>query len=207
MLCEGKMNNLKKLLIAVIIVFLFPLSCTQIARPIFKLAEQNRTVEIKDKIPDMFPVLVTWKDNQKFKTTTVYYKDIEAFTKKLNNYSYLVPEGQEESLNKALIQQSRSQQKPYNFDWESPNPWFARFKVLKHFSDGSQLLEVESTWDDDRKNIGWYKAYDRKIIPEKHLLYFGPGVAMVAFLPALLITIIVWAIGVFVVHLLNKRKK
>lgn len=185
----------------------FPIGCLVVTKNLVNLEIEKATVTVTDDIPSRFPILITWQSDQELRAATVYHRDLEEFTANLKAFSYLVPEGQAAYLNKALAQQSRSATKPYNFDWESAQPWSARFKIIEQFPDGSQRLEVESTWDDDRDNVGWYTAHRQKIVPERYLSVFGPGLALGQLPIAILITSGIYIAGFIVVHRVRKRRK
>ena len=107
----------------------------------------------------------------------------------------MVPKGQVAYLNKALAEQSRSATRSYDLDSQSHQPWFASFKIVEEFPDWSQRLEVSSTWDDDRDNVGWYTAHEKRMVPERYRSVFGPGQAFGALPPALLSNALIWGIG------------
>lgn len=147
-------------LVSVIAFLLFTGTCSYFAGDWAVKEKEKFKQAVGENIPAEFPVLVITPDegNEKHKAQLVYKKDLEDFLKKNVTYTYLVPEGQDDYLNKEIA-------KKY--------PWQAGFKV-KQLPDGKQFLEVVYQWDDDHANRGWYEATDKQIFPEILSILFRP---------------------------------
>lgn len=145
---------------------------------------------VRGSLPDSFPVLVI-ADQQ---PQIVWGDQLEHFKTAHPDYSYLVPLGKETEFRQRIERKVRARQSPPNFDWNSPMPWSATFKI-EGVSNGQQQLMVNATFDDDRMNIGWYEATEKEIFPRYHTLYFGPGQVLGTFPVAILLTVALWVVG------------
>ena len=103
--------------------------------------------EVGIKIPNMFPVLVITpgEGDETYKADRLYYKDLGDFINKNPEYTFLVPEGQDDHLNRTL---------------------HGGIEV-KELSDGRQSLEVKMT-SGESWCTGWYDATDKGIFPKYH---------------------------------------
>lgn len=215
------MKPLSKILYAFLGLLFLIGSCAVISISTFKITENMYVQNIKDNIPDWFPVLVIipGKDNQ-LDCGIVYYRRWKDLLKKSSEsdkklFTYLVPKGKEKILHDKIFKKNQSNQKYLTYDDDSPDLWFAVFNAFKanpqfadfkvdYLSDGRQLLKVECTWDSDRVNVGWYEATDKHIFPKKYLYYFGPDVALRTIIFSFILTSITW---IFAEVYINKRRK
>ena len=124
--------------------------------------------------PEAFPLLVLTEDHGYLTPHIVYFARFENFKREHPEYSLYVPPNAVGRLNGELDRRSR-----YHGGGSSEDPWFARFTVRQLSSD-HELIQVEATWDDDRKNVGWYEVESKAFRPRFHKFYFGPGVALVS---------------------------
>jgi hypothetical protein len=152
-----------------------------------------RKVPVGSRIPSIFPVLVVSGGDKPgdYRAKVVYHEDLQEYLKTLPSYSYLVPEGQEKSLNRYLKDSLHG--KAWTFDdqqgWMDPG-WFS----AKTLPGGRQLLEVHRSFDDDRVNVGWYIADVKSFRPTYYQFYFGPRLVLRAFPQSLLANGILWVV-------------
>jgi hypothetical protein len=165
-----------------------------------------RAVDLRN-LPAKFPILVVTHDGAKrsYEAEIVYKESLDAFLASHPSYTFLVPEGLDESLQKEIYSRCRCSPgyRGDRYDWQAGH-WFAHFKVERRSKD-RQSLRVECTWDDDRKNVGWYEATDKEVIPKSYLFYFGPGVAIYEGTRALFIAALIWLITLFIIQAIWKR--
>ncbi len=180
---------------------LYALTCAVFVAYFLWLGERQMTKEVNGEPPPMFPVLLVWGDAGERDCSAVYHKDLEQFTAEHPGCGFLVPKGEDEALSKKLDGKCRWNSNDFSSD--SPLPWSAGFKVLERLPDGSQRLEVHCAWDDDRVNIGWYRAEVGRIVPERHRKYFGPGVAMGAFFMGVGLATLGWIVVLVLRALFN----
>jgi hypothetical protein len=137
-----------------------------------------RAVNPED-IPATFPIIVVWEENQALAARALYYKDLPQFVEEKPNVSYLIPQDKEEEIRQIIYNSCRAIKEPPDFNQGSPDPWSASFIVKDVLPDGSQHIRASCTWDDDRVNVGLYKATETEVVPLKYLYEFGPGVTMI----------------------------
>lgn len=137
-----------------------------------RLAERNEKREVKEEIHPSFPVLVIIPkaDGSRYQADTVYYAEREEFLKKNQEYTFLVPPGQEEILNAQLAK--------------------AYFKV-QQLAEERQLLEVFFTKDPEWINTGWDEATERNIVPKYHKSYSESRLLV----GIVISTVFVWGVG------------
>ena len=95
-----------------------------------------------------------------YKAERLFYKDLGDFINKNPEYTFLVPEGQDDHLNRTL---------------------HGGIEV-KELSDGRHSLEVIKAVHSEYRCTGWYDATDKEIFPKYHncshdmwlILIFGP---------------------------------
>lgn len=160
------LNVLKIGFLLLLVPFLFIQSCMYFSGNYSEKTREKFKQEVRENIPDMFPLLILTprEGNRSYEAQLIYKQDLEDFLKKNPRFTYLVPKGQENYLNKEIA-------KKY--------PWQAEFKV-EQLPDGKQFLEVVYQWDDDHGNRGWYEATDKEFFPKYYQSYFGPGIAFQA---------------------------
>lgn len=148
-----------------------------------------------EKTPESFPVLVTWKNQNKACARAIDYKSLPEFIKSLQNYSFIIPKDIQSEIHEILKNSSRAYKKDPNLI-DKTMPWSTDFAISDVYPDGSQRITFWATWDSDIKNLGIYRAEQDKIVPLKHLFYFGPGAALSIFPIAFLLGMITYFITV-----------
>lgn len=189
---------MKKLIVCICVLLLFPSSCMVITGIGFHITEKKFIVKLNKEIPDNFPILIVRDEKSNIDAKLIYYGQLEQFTKE-GVYTFLVPEGSQAKLNN-IIQNNKISRGGLDV------PWTAYFKVLKENNDGSQYIMVELNWDDDDVNKGWYKATEDVIIPDKYLSYFGPGLALSVIPTAFIVNIFLW-LSIYITYRIIYRKK
>jgi hypothetical protein len=163
------------------------------------LTESGKS-KVDGHIPGVFPVVVRVED----KAQIVWGDDLNQYLEEHPNYSLLIPENQTKKFQSQINSNIRGAQSPPSFDTRSDLPWDAFFTV-QTIAPGKQAFKVYATWDDDRMNVGWYKATDKEIFPLYHTLYFGPGLACTHVPIAAMITAALCLIASRLIHYLRRR--
>lgn len=163
----------------------------------FKAEEEQTKKIVGSDIPASFPILVVTQDfaNKNYKVDIIYFSKLPNFKKENPNYSFLVPQGYDDKLNKELHHKSQL------YDYNKGEYWNAAFKV-ERLKNGKQFLEVEYDEDDDRKNIGWYEATEKDVFPKYHKSYFGPGLSLGILPKSFAITALIWVVGFLIYNIL-----
>jgi hypothetical protein len=135
------------------------------------------------KIPELFPVLVITPGprSEEYHAKKLYYRDLDDYLAEHKEYSFLMPEGQDEWLNEELSRKSGV----------STGPPQVHFSV-ERLSDGRQYLEVYHTWGRDRDNNSWYEATAKEIVPKYHQVYHWLSIFDKAHPVSLFITCALW---------------
>lgn len=179
----------KRILVLVLLFTLF-MSCNIAGLQIY---EAIKFAEIgQNKTPDLFPVLVTWRENQQLMAHTPYFKDLASFTADKKEISFLIPADQEAEIRRLVKQNTRVGKEPGSS--KPTELWSAGFTIKNSLPDGAQTIAVSATTDSDRKNVGIYKATSTGFTPLKHLMYFGPGVVMAMLPVSALLTAVIYAL-------------
>jgi hypothetical protein len=197
---------LRRIFLVIFLPIFFIITMLIISIPVFSLVEWSCKREVKGEIPGGFPILVITpsKESNECEGQIIYKKHLNDFLANNREYTFFVPEGQAERLNKEILKKCAVG--TGNFNSGSQNPWLERFKVTP-IANGRQLLEVESELDDDYKNVGWYETDGKEIFPKFHKWFLGPGLAMGALYYAFFLNIVVWAAGLIVFVIYKKRRR
>lgn len=171
------MRFLKKFIVSMLLLLWFPAGCTVSGITFFRIhARDFKEPVLEDSIPDQFPVLVLIRsEDNEYEPHMVSNQNLEDFLAQLEDYTFLVPDGQQKSLNAQIQDRERSNMR--GFVWESPEPWSAWFKV-EQLDAETQMLEVFSTWDHDRSNKGWYEAREKEFVPLEYESFSVPDMVM-----------------------------
>lgn len=148
----------------------------------------------QDKTSGLFPVLVTWQENQQLMAYTPYFKDLASFTADKPGFSFLIPANKEAEIQQLIKQNTRVKRESGGKN-KPAELWSAGFTIKDSLPDGSQIIEVSATYDSDRKNVGIYKATNSDFTPLRHLIYFGPGVVITIMPISALLTAVIYALG------------
>jgi hypothetical protein len=193
---DGTKSYLKTLLTVLLIPVVFIISFSIL----FGIADASKKRDIDSEVPAVFPIIVMTSGMAQ----VVWKGELSSFLQEHPDYSFLVPLNKVDECRGRIQSNTRSNQRPLNFDQLSPIPWSADFTV-KQLSDGRQSFEVNATFDDDRMNIGWYEATEKEIFPKYHKFYFGPGLVLGLLPIAAIITGVICTLGMLARKLLRKR--
>lgn len=201
------MNKLKDILRLLLLVALFPVSCTVLVVPVWNHTEKSFIRDVTEDSPSavVFPVLVTWKEpDASINCKVVLYSELKDFIANLDNYSFLAPPNQVERLNEILnnnliaeIQKDgssvyRTTSKPYSY------------VTIEHQDNEKQYLRVEFPTGHDSRDVGWYEAKDKEIFLKKHMSY-GPGFAFLILPQVLFLSGLIWIAVFFGMRYLRAR--
>lgn len=167
----------KRLAIPVLFLAGFTATCSLL----YYGTEDTSKVAVEGEVPPSFPVLalVPGEQPNQYSVHVVYWRQLQQFVEDNPDCSFRIPEGQEEKLNEQLRALGKF--------------WDADFRV-QNTSQGTQLVELHASEDDDRINISWYETDGKHIDARHHQTYFGPG----AVLGAIFVTVFLWGLGTFV---------
>jgi len=164
----------------------------------FSQLEYKKTVNITNKVPNLFPVFVVSSSGKSgdLIPAIVFYENLQKYLKAHPDYSYTVPTDKVEQLNKYL--------KKYNYD---SGFGVGRFSVTTN--NGKQLFRVDGTWDDDRVNIGWYEATPKTFTPKRYCWYFAPGYSVVYLVLITIVNVIMSLLfyGLLQIYYYHQRKR
>lgn len=146
-----------------------------------------------DSVPEKFPVLVMTQEAGEWRSETLYFKDLPAYTAENPSYTFLVPKEDSKRLEREV--------QPAN---PEEGAVATSFKVVKDSGD-TQTIQVEYMFDEDYTNIGWYEATEKNITPKKYQLSFLGG-RMQSMMIAVPATIVLWIVGLVAILILRKRK-
>ncbi len=156
--------------------------------------------------PAQFPILVISPvSGGSYEARIAFKWSLNEYLKNTPGHTFIVPNGQEDLLNKNLDAKYTYYNLPTN-DQGSYPCGTGGFKVEKRLPNGHQLIKVNGTWDDDRVNIGWYEASREGFKPLYYQFYFGPGVAMSAGFSGFAANFMLWLIGVIGYNVYRRKK-
>lgn len=164
----------------------FAISSFAVISLVYAWFDWKVTAKISGPPPSSFAVvLVTPLANSgRHSAQVLWQKDVEAFAKSHPDASFVVPPAEVESLRATIRASTRSAGN------KEASLWFATF-TLKEQEDGSQEVTVDATNNENYVNRSWYVVRNGRVMPERHLNYFGPGVGMAFGLPTCLVLAIV----------------
>lgn len=145
---------------------------------------------VVDRIPDEFPVVVMSPSQGSSSFARILpHRKLKEYTASLESYSFLVPEGQAEELNRRLARGKRCEN---------------RFEVSR-LPQGKQYLKVVYHWE-VYEETGWYVADDKSFTPRYYQSGALPFIADIMWAPyTLLGNIIVWAMGIWIYRRARRR--
>jgi hypothetical protein len=154
--------------------------------------------KVGQNIPKEFPVMVVSRSNTTsgYQAAIVKYADLQVYIGNLKDYSFLVPEGEEETLTKQVA-----------LKWPSSGLYgLYPFKVLKR-GHGYQHIEVVQLHGSDSVRRAWYIAKPRQVEPLYYRYSFLPPIMVFVFsMPvALLVNIIAWLLLRFAYNVWKRK--
>ncbi|HBG28918.1 MAG: hypothetical protein A2Y10_16575 [Planctomycetes bacterium GWF2_41_51] len=156
--------------------------------PVWRWCEKGFIQEYTEKTSRLFPILIkSHADDKNYRI--ISFSEIAPDTP-------IVTEVDEEDLTKI------------NNDLRSTILGHISRRYFEIIDKGSDYIDVslEKPTTHDSMLKGWYRIQDKKIIPQKVLMY-GPGFAFVAMSPTLLIAAICSALYIWAVIKLTKKRK
>lgn len=144
-------------------------------------------------IPDDFPVLVISSTGESYSAKIVPNYDLDEYTSKLKDYSFLVPAGKASDLNGQVA-------RGYRYDDD-------RFEVSE-LPHGKQYLKVVWHWRGATiVETGWYVAERKSFVPKYYQSGGIPMMRALLWAPFTFVAnVILWLIGGFAYRRIRRRQ-
>jgi len=169
-------------IVLVILVFLF------VATSLFSVLDASWKSEYRnDNTSLTFPVLVVTCGRPQ----VVERLGLPRFVNEHPDYSFLVPLNKVNEYQAQIRADTDQNQDSVSREPESRKFWYAHFSV-EQLTNGRQSFEVEANCSDDYANTGWYEATEKEVFPISSKFYFGPGLAMILFPVAVVVTALIF---------------
>lgn len=159
-------------------------SCALSTMATFPIMDASQKKLVSDDVPGFFPLLAIIH-NAKGEPGAhfITWSEREAFAEQYPEHSFRIIKEERRRLHELVRMLS-----------DKDDIWEASFKV-RDLRGGIQSIEVSFRGDDDDVNTGYYKVVEEKVIPTHHKAYFGPGMAILMMLPAMVITLILFPLA------------
>ncbi len=146
-------------------------------------------------------MVITSGEDGKPHAQIVLQEALDSFAEEHQNYSFLIPPGEEGRLRQEIKKNSIVGSKNYELAPTPERPWKATFQVQR-LPNGRQAFEVHYDPTDDWSYKSWYEATDKESFPQ-YLYEHAEIGGMVTASAAFFLTTVLWVAG-FV--LLRARK-
>lgn len=197
--------NIKRILVLAVTwialsMALFPVGCTVSYVGLMIVGTRRQKQPVAGPVRNTFPLLIILpgKSPGRLEVQVVYQGDLDAFKQSHPQFSFLVPAGKDDEINRQL------QELPLD---SSGTRYFSIHVDVKRLPNARQEIHLDASPYDDAPNESWYEAGDKEFTPNYHKDYMPAALSFNAGIAAAPIGLLLGMLGAVGLMLRNERKR
>lgn len=179
---------------------LFPVGCGLSYVGLMIVGTQRQKQPVTGLPRDTFPLLIILpgKNPGQPEAQVVHLRDLDAFKPDHPGFTFLIPPGKDDEINRQLEALSVD---------SSGTKYFSIHADAKRLPGGRQEIHLDASPYDDTPNESWYEAGSQDFVPKYHKDYMPVALSFHAGIAAAPIGLLLGMLGAFGLVLRSERKK